>query len=131
MCCQKNKNDNKKMLALSKNSFLAFWVDLSVKMMNQLCKEKQHLGDIFFYLSQQSVLPKCKLIKMPQVFPYQPTIVFTLKKENRVQDKMLRKYYNEECPENNGSSSFFKCLFYNSFLKFKKKKNKGKSWRRK
>lgn len=130
MCCQKNKNDNKKMLALSKNSFLAFWVDLSVKMMNQLCKEKQHLGDIFFYLSQQSVLPKCKLIKMPQVFPYQPTIVFTLKKENRVQDKMLRKYYNEECPENNGSSSFFKCLFYNSFLKFKKK-NKGKSWRRK
>lgn len=122
MCCQKNKNNNKKMLALSKNSFLAFWVDLSVKMMNQLCKEKQHLGDIFFYLSQQSVLPKCKLIKMPQVFPYQPTIVFTLKKENQVQDKMLRKYYNEECPENNGSSSFLKCLFYNSFLKLKKKK---------
>ena len=43
---------------------------------------------------------------------------------------MLRKYYNEECPENNGSNSFFKCLFYNRFLKLKKK-NKGKSWRRK
>ena len=35
---------------------------------------------------------------------------------------MLRKYYNEECPENNGSNSFFKCLFYNRFLKLKKKK---------
>lgn len=38
----------KKKLAPSKKSFLAFWVDLSVKMMNQLCKENQHLGGYLF-----------------------------------------------------------------------------------
>lgn len=37
MCCKKKK------IAPAKNSFLASWVELFVKMMSQLCKENQHL----------------------------------------------------------------------------------------
>lgn len=101
MCCQK-----KKKLALSKNSFLAFWVDLSVKMMNQLCKENQHLGGIFLYLSQQSVLPKCKLIKMPQVFPYQSSIALILRRKTNCRAR---------CSESNIMKSVLKIMWATAF----------------
>lgn len=67
-----------------KNSFLACGVDLSVRMMSQLCTRNQRLGWYLFYLSEKSVLPVCELIKMPEIFPYQPTIVPVLKKEDQI-----------------------------------------------